>query len=345
MACLLPCPESVFERAQTKRITMKLSPIALWVSALFVGLAPDGHSDPARSATPSSEWVSLAGWARENNYELAWAKKEEDVTFRKETSTLSFKKDSPLAEINGIKVWLCDPVAFRDGQGFISSLDLQSTLQPILFAATNRSSAPLDTICLDPGHGGKDSGGQVGKFLEKQFTLLLAREVEKQFRAAGFKVVLTRTRDKYVELDDRPALAKQNRADLFISLHFNVDPQGEASGVEVYCLTPAKAASTNGQGKPANTEPLPGNRRDPQNVLLGYQLQKSLVDNLGAEDRGLHRARFAVLRAATMPAVLIEGGFLSNASDREKIADPKYRVRMAKAIAQGVLAYKHIIRQ
>lgn len=315
----------------------------LWALALLVGLVFDGHSEPAQSATPSTEWVSLSGWARENDYKLTWAKKDEDVTLRKESSTLSFKKDSPLAEINSTKVWLCDPVAFRDGQDFISSLDIQSTLQPILFAAANSFGALLNTICLDPGHGGKDSGGQAGKFLEKRFTLLLARELEKQLSAAGFKVVLTRTRDKYVELDDRPALANQKRADLFISLHFNVDPQGEASGVEVYCLTPAKAESSNGQGKPTNTESLPGNRRDPQNVLLGYQLQKSLVNNLAAEDRGLHRARFAVLRTATMPAVLIEGGFLSNASERAKIGDPKYRARMAKAIVQGILAYKHII--
>ena len=89
--------------------------------------------------------------------------------------------------------------------------------------------------------------------------------------------------------------------------------------------------------------PVPGNRQDPQNVLLAYELQKSLVNKLSAEDRGLRRARFAVLRTATMPAVLIEGGFLSDSVEQKKIADPKYRTRLAQAILQGVLAFKRAI--
>jgi N-acetylmuramoyl-L-alanine amidase len=168
--------------------------------------------------------------------------------------------------------------------------------------------------------------------------------------AAGFKVILTRTNDTFVELEDRPALANRQKADLFISLHFNVGPPGEAKGVEVYCLTPAKASSTN-VGKwghiseisewGPNTGSLAGNRRDNSNVLLAYQLQKSLVKNLSVEDRGIRRARFAVLRTAEMPAVLIEGGFLTDLVEQKKIADPKYRGRLAAAIVQGVLAYQH----
>ncbi len=88
---------------------------------------------------------------------------------------------------------------------------------------------------------------------------------------------------------------------------------------------------------------MPGNRLDARNVLLAYELQTSLVKSLGVEDRGLRRARFAVLRPGNMPAVLIEGGFLSDSAERQNIIAPKYRSLMAEAIVRGVLAYKRAV--
>ena len=289
------------------------------------------------------KWVLLSAWAKGNNFEVDPIKKGEPFALTNKSSTLVFKIDSPRAQVNDINVWLSDPIALLSGQAHISSLVLRTSIEPILFPPRNKSNAMMRTICLDPGHGGRDTGGKVGKFLEKNYTLLLAHELAKQLRAAGFKVILTRTNDTFVELDSRPALANRIQADLFISLHFDLAPAGEASGVEVYCLTPAKASSTNARGQGANTPALPGNRQDTQNVVLAYQLQKSLVKNLGAEDRGLRRARFAILRPTTMPSVLIEGGFLSDAGDRKKIADPNYRSQLADAIVEGVLAYKRIV--
>ena len=81
----------------------------------------------------------------------------------------------------------------------------------------------------------------------------------------------------------------------------------------------------------------------PAVALLAYRLQESLVKNLAAEDRGLRRARFEVLRTSNMPAVLVEGGFLTDTVERGKIADPKYRALMATAIVQGVQSYKNTI--
>ncbi len=287
--------------------------------------------------------MSLRQWAKENDFKVIWSKEHDRLTLTNRTATLSFKGDSLLAEINGVNVWLCEPISVRDGLPCVSSLDLQATISPILFPQKKRAGTPLKTICLDPGHGGKDTGGASGKYLEKQYTLLLAKALAGQLRAAGFKVLLTRTKDKFMELADRPAFANQHRADLFISLHFNVDPRGKASGVEVYCLTPAMTSSTNARGKLTDEAPMPGNRRDAQNILLAYQLQKSLVSKLSVEDRGLRRARFGVLCTAAMPAVLIEGGFLSDSGEQKKIADRRYRTRMADAIMHGALAYKHAL--
>ncbi len=197
----------------------------------------------------------------------------------------------------------------------------------------------------NPGHGGNDPGYKVGDKEEKKFTLLLAQELRDQLAKAGFKVSLTRTSDKKIELPMRPELAKRRGADLFISLHFNAFPQKTVQGTEVYCLTPAGAPSSNARGEGAGAGSSPGNRYNDKNMFLAYQMQKSLTKSLAVEDRGVHRARFWVLRDATMPAVLIEGGFLSHPVEGRKIGDPGYRRQMARAIADAVTAYKRQVEQ
>ena len=114
-------------------------------------------------------------------------------------------------------------------------------------------------------------------------------------------------------------------------------------GVEVYCLAPAHTSSTNARGEGAGAGAYPGNRLDARNMLLAYQLQSALVTELRLEDRGVRRARFAVLRSAEMPAVLIEGGFMTNPAAAKNIFDANYRRQMAKAIVDGVLAYKRMV--
>jgi N-acetylmuramoyl-L-alanine amidase len=290
---------------------------------------------------PSSRigWVPLSVWARENGFRLS-ALGNQSTTLTRSEETLRFQNDSQVAVINGVNLWLCDPIMVRDRQACVSALDLKKSIEPILSPRQYGDDKLFQRICLDPGRGGKDTGGKVGPFMEKNFTLPLALELQTQLRAAGFKVWLTRTNDQFVDLDDRIALANHLRADLFISLHFNMAPAGEGKGVEVYCLTPAKASSTNIQKEKGSEAHLAGNELDEQNVLFGYQLQVALVKNLCAEDRGLRRARFAVLRPASMPAVLIEGGFLSDPRERQRISDPDYRSQMARAILQGILGYK-----
>ncbi len=323
-------------------LPIRLMPVLLLQLFLPFG----GQNTFATESRAEKDWIPLARWAEENDFKLTWTKRDELFALTNETRTLSFKADSQLAVIGGVNVWLCNPIRLKDGQTFISSVDLNASIEPILYPQTNQAHATIRTIYLDPGHGGHDTGGVSGNFMEKRYTLPLAEELARQLAAAGFKVILTRTNDTFVELEDRPALANRQKADLFISLHFNIGPPGEAKGVEVYCLTPARANSTN-VGRWGDVSEwrdslgvVPGNRCDDWNVLLAYQLEKSLVNNLFAEDRGVRRARFAVLRTAEMPAVLIEGGFLTDSVEQKKIADPKYRAELAAAIVQGVENYE-----
>ena len=316
--------------------------LILWLTALLAP-AQSPLSRLERVFLFDRDYVRLADWAAANHFAVRWPADSKDIEVTNSTTRLLFTVDSRRAEINGVAVWLSLPVAARQRTALVGALDFQTLVQPILFPA--RDAAKIKTICLDPGHGGKDPGNLAGKSQEKQFTLLLAKEVQSLLLKEGFKVVLTRTTDSYPELPNRPERAKLTHADLFVSLHFN-SAGHEARGVrglEVYCLTPAGATSTNARGDGGSTRSLPGNRFNAKNVLLAYQLQKQLVGALGAEDRGLRRARFVVLNLAEMPAVLIEGGFMTDAAELKRIADPAARRKQAQAIVDGLLAYQRLV--
>lgn len=314
---------------------------------LIAALAGKAHNTPPgleRVWISGTEFIRLDDWARENHFQLKTTKQEVRL-FNNEFSAI-FLPDSRKAVINGVSVWLSAPMTFRNGFACVAPVDFATVLQPLISPARNAPGKKLKNICLDPGHGGKDPGNLEGREKEKAYTLLLAKELSAQLAKAGFKVSLTRSGDDFVDLPIRPEKARRKGADLFISLHFNsADGPGMSAvkGAEVYCLTPAHTSSTNARGEGAATGTYPGNRLDGKNVLLAYQVQKTLLNNLSIEDRGVKRARYAVLRTAEMPAILIEGGFMSNKPEAKKIYDPAYRRQMAQAITEAVLTYKKTV--
>jgi N-acetylmuramoyl-L-alanine amidase len=287
-------------------------------------------------------YVRLGDWARANGFDLRWAQRDESVQLTNKFARMRFTKDSREAELNGVNVWLSQPIVMRNGAGYISEMDLATAVQPVLSPPKNWSGSKVRNIVIDPGHGGKDPGNEDGPHQEKKYALLLAQELCDQLKRAGFKASLTRTTDTLIDLPVRPDIARRREADLFISLHWNSVQSGkeQVRGIETYCMTPAGASSSNAGGEMGDAGSKPGNRNNEKNMYLAYRLQKSLVKNLGTEDRGVRRARFAVLVGAVMPAVLIEGGFMSHPGESKKIYDPAYRRQMARAIVDGVQAYK-----
>ena len=289
-------------------------------------------------------YVSVADWARANGLHCAWLKRGDELVATNRTTRLVFDVDSHYVAINGVQVALSFPVANQKGVVMVAQFDLEAAIRPLLFPSRYVQPASIQTICLDPGHGGRDAGNQVSWHYEKVYTLALAAELRDQLRRAGFDVIMTRSRDTYIELPDRPALANRRNADLFVSLHFNATPVGknEVEGPQTYCITPVGASSTDAQGEGSNHGPTVANRHEDESLLLAYQIQKSLVGNLGADDRGVRRARFAVLRDARMPAILIEGGYMTNPYEGKKIYSTAYRRQMAQAIVRGILAYQRL---
>ena len=316
-----------------------------FLSALaFFGALCLGGPAPAETINGRS-YLSLSQWARGNGFGGYTLNSGQQFILTNKTSRLLFNQDSADSTINGVSVRLSFPVAKG---GFISQLDADKAIRPLIFVQ-KPSPKKVATICLDPGHGGKDTGYRVGRFLfarnEKTYTLALGLELRRQLQQAGFNVILTRDKDVYPERAERPALANRRGADLFVSLHFNSFPSDPAAvqGPETYSMTPVGAASSNDSEEAGiGSRAYPANRVEDKSLLLAYQVQRSLVRSLGVTDRSLRRARWEVLRTAEMPAILIEAGYMSHPVEGKKIFSDDYRRQMAAAIVRGILNYKKL---
>jgi N-acetylmuramoyl-L-alanine amidase len=317
----------------------------IWFAA-WLALPPQSVTAQAAPLTVrvrDTTYVRLTEWAKWQELQLRWLKRDETLLATNKTARIQFTVNSRETRFNGVQLWLLHPLATQNGEIYVSQLDINTTLRPLLTPQRNAPGRKVHTICIDPGHGGRDPGNRAGNQSEKTYTLRLAAELRDQLQAAGYRVVFTRTTDKFVELSERPALARSRGADLFVSLHFNGAANSGARGIEVFSLTPAGSASTNARGEGADSPGYPGNRNNSQNLLLAYHLQRALLLQLKAPDRGVRRARFEVLRGATMPAVLVEAGFLSHPEEGKKIQSPEYRQQMARAIVTGIENYKKLV--
>ncbi len=321
-----------------------LNRFALVLLAVCLSLtATTTHAAPLTARIRDTDYVRITEWARWQGLQTRWIKRDETFALTNAAAKIQFEVNSREARFNGIQLWLLHPLVSRGDDIYISQLDIDSTFRPLLAAPRNDTGKKVKVICLDAGHGGKDPGNRALGRQEKDYTLRLAAELRTQLQKAGFKVVFTRTSDRFIELSTRADIARQRGADIFISLHFNGSSSREANGSEVFAMTPVGAASTNARGEGSGSGSYQGNRNNSKNLLLAYQIQKSLVRNLGSEDRGVRRARFEVLRESTMPAALIEAGFLSHPTEGKKIFTEEYRRQMARSITEGIQNYKRVV--
>jgi N-acetylmuramoyl-L-alanine amidase len=319
-----------------------------FAAPLAVLLIAIGTLSSTAASLNGQTYVPLANWAAANGLKTFWLVRGAEIGVTNRATRLVFDKDSNMAKINGVGVALSFPVAVDKGVPLIAQLDLDKTIRPLVFPP-KYSDPKIKTVCLDPGHGGKDTGYHVGGTFfghnEKAYTLPLALELRDQLKRLGFNVILTRSADTFVDLPARPAIANRAGADLFISLHFNAFTGGDSAGVsgpETYCITPVGAASSNAQGVGGGSGPAVANRNEQRSLLFAYQIQKSLVQNLGVNDRSVRRARFAVLRDATMPAILIEAGYMTNPTEGKRIYDAAWRRQLAATIVKGILNYQKL---
>ena len=307
-------------------------------------------SHPAHARTYADTWIPLIRWARENHSgSVAEISAQPTPAFSLTTSNgvFVFETGSSLAKWNGMELHLGFEPQLIDGQPFVHALDLEKNVEPLIHGLV-LPSKPNPVIVIDPGHGGSNTGTRSvldGRF-EKVFTLNLARRLAPLLEREGWRVFLTRTNDTDVSLADRVAFAERCGADLFVSLHFNAPGAGRSpSGVETYCLTPVGMHSSLTRGY--DDDPLrafPNNAFDGQNLEYAARLHRAVLSVNGDLDRGIGRARFlTVIRGQNCPAVLVEGGYLSDPDEARRISDPVYCEKLATALADA-LALKSAVR-
>ncbi len=176
-------------------------------------------------------------------------------------------------------------------------------------------------IILDAGHGGTDEGAKIHYFMEKRLTLMTTLLLRKYLSELGYRVIMTRSKDVFIPLDRRVSIANKTRAVLFISIHYNSSPSPDAHGIEIFYH--------NGSD----------HKRAQQSRQLGSAILTELIGETHALSRGVKNGNFHVIRETTMPAVLVEGGFMTNTEERSNLRDKKYLDKIAKGVASGIDKY------
>jgi len=255
---------------------------------------------------------------------------------------LEFVSGSREVIINGARSWLCFPLIEHDGKFLVSRMDVAKTIEPQLRPHRIPNIGRLQTVVLDPGHGGHDKGA-VGRYgYEKNFALDVARKLRPLLQAKGLRVIMTREGDYFVPLEVRAQIANAAQDSIFVSIHFNAtDRDPNATGFEIFSFTPRGAPSTSDTSLTLSSLDMQaGSTVDTQSMALSSCIYHSLLGHIPEFDRGIKRARFAVLRLTRVPAVLIEGGFLTERGESELIAKNDWRTKLAQSISVGIQNYQ-----
>lgn len=267
-----------------------------------------------------------------------FAREGSDRIFKHASLIMTWKVGSQSIYVNNIKFNLSFPVVENGGRAMLSTVDLAKLVDPVVRPSYIKKPINFDTVVIDAGHGAHDSGA-VGPFgREKEYALDTALRLEKALQAKGFKTLLTRRTDVFLTLGQRVAIANGQRNAIFISIHYNASGSRDANGIETYALAPQGTRSTNG-GSPWSS-PLSGNVRDAENIALATAVHAHVIHELRSVDRGIKRARFNVLRGINKPAILFEGGFVTNVAEGKQINDVAHRQRIADSIASAVVKFR-----
>lgn len=244
--------------------------------------------------------------------------------------------------MNNVKFVLSHPIVEEDGKVWVSRVDLSKLIDPVLRPSYIANAGEFNTVILDPGHGGKDPGARNSLGTEAFYNLKLAGLAKRKLEARGFRVVMTRSSDRFLSLQERVDFANSiKESAVFISIHFNAGGS-HARGIETFTLSPP-GVSHYGRGLRADDfRARAGNQQDSANIALATALHGAALTRLGQNtfDRGIKRARFNVLSGVRHPAVLFEGGFMSHPREARLIQNERYQDALATAIADAIMRYR-----
>ncbi len=285
------------------------------------------------------------------------------------------KKQYPITKVNTVQLEGSSQISFLINkkiddvvvvikQGEIQILALIAQSDNIKKIQKLREKWNIDTIVIDPGHGGKDPGAiGVNNIQEKAITLSISKQLGKMIeRNLGMKVIYTRQEDIFVPLWKRTQIANNSDADIFISIHANATHSHSSRGFETYLLRIGKTAAAVEVAKRENetikleeenhqyidfsdgkriVASMTQNSAMKSSEFLAEAIQKNLSKRLNSKDRGVKQAGFHVLVGATMPNVLVEVGFVTNKQEAKMLSSAQYKREIAKGIFESILDFKN----
>ncbi|WP_417161418.1 N-acetylmuramoyl-L-alanine amidase [Streptococcus sp.] len=276
--------------------------------------------------------VVIPVWSEQNGQDdLVWhnATKQDDGSYKVTISASQHKWNSGKYIVHG---YIVDASGKNIGFGATSA----DVAAPKKIGSASRGNYDVlnKVVYLDAGHGGYDPGASYFGISEKSLTLAIQSRVKAKLEAEGYQVVTTRTSDTYVDLTDRSRAANASESDIFVSIHINASGSSAAQGIETYYYQPyAEYPSRINATYHANSTRLS------MSDTLANAIQSSLINATGAQNQGVKRQTFAVLRETTAPAVLLELGFLSNPQEAARLNTSAYQETLANAIVAGIKSY------
>ncbi|MDR2341172.1 MAG: N-acetylmuramoyl-L-alanine amidase [Puniceicoccales bacterium] len=312
---------------------MKLARFALVAGALSIFLSVSAAPAP-------SERIALRTIAERHGMTLR-EDGEKSASLIGPKCSISCFLDKSSYVVGGICVY-GQGAAERSPRGITIPLnDWKYVLEPLVYG---RKIPEVRCICIDAGHGGKDSGAHSAalNLTEKSLNLDVAGRLRKLLQDKGFKVLMTRDTDRFVPLEKRSSIANCGKADLFISIHFNASESKTAQGIETYIVPRQGTTATARLSSPLRAQDnvfCHNNKFDDHNLLLAYSVEGKLIRLKGVRDRGVRRGRFCVLESVHCPAILVECGFLTNPTEGAMISQSPHRQALASAICDGIVSY------
>ena len=276
--------------------------------------------------------VVIPVWSEQNGQDdLVWhnATKQEDGSYKVTISASQHKWNSGKYIVHG---YIVDSSGKNIGFGATSA----DVVAPKKIGSASRGNYDVlnKIVYLDAGHGGYDPGASYFGISEKSLTLAIQSRVKAKLESEGYQVVTTRTSDTYVDLTDRSRAANASESDIFVSIHINASGSSAAQGIETYYYQPyAEYPSRINATYHANPTRLS------MSDTLANAIQSILINATGAQNQGVKRQTFAVLRETTAPAVLLELGFLSNPQEAARLNTSAYQETLANAIVAGIKSY------
>jgi len=319
---------------------------ALILAVLFVAAPPAAKAggDWVTTKIDGRDYVSVENIKKFYGF-TDLSRSGNEITLKNGKVRMQLRVGSQECLMNNVKFVFTDKVESRGNSVLVSRMDLAKLIDPVLRPNFIPNAGNFRTVIIDPGHGGKDPGAVNSLGTESAYVLKVSLMLKSLLEGKGYKVVMTRSTDRFLSLQERVTLANAVvEPAIFISIHFNHGGRN-ARGIETFTLSPP-GVSHYGRGlRSGDMAERTGNQHDSANIALATAVHGMVLHRLGTNtfDRGIKRARFSVLSGVRHPAILFEGGFMSHSYEARLIHNEQYQKALCAGIVDAVERYRHAV--